>query len=398
MKPRLAHPTCIFALFAGLWWELPARGDALDNWTQSLVTNVSILSGAAYGNGRYVVVGQAGGDWGVIETSSDGWHWTQYTDNSLLELYDVAYANGVFVAVGWDYYLYTGNIYHSTNGTDWVHHSTDIANVNRVVYGSGLFVAVGDNTRRMDLGGTTNWNIYTSPDGINWTPQKSVLKVSDSQIIYDVAYGAGYFVAVDGTHHIYTSATGTSWSRVSNSLAGRQVSFCNTFFLIPAGPGTNLISTDAATWSAVTNSTGATFGRVAFGDGCYVALAYPWVFSSTDGTNWISRSAPLPQYSTTIVYQNLRFLALTGNYNSYSPSSTVNFSDPLVDLRMTSAFPLTLKVSGVSNRNYRIDQRTDLQRATWQPATNFTLGNSPTLWTNTQSTNARQYYRAALLP
>jgi hypothetical protein len=250
----------------------------------------------------------------------------------------------------------------------------------------------------MDLGGTTNWNIYTSPDGITWTPQRSVLKVNDSQFIFDVAYGAGQFVAVDGTHHIYTSTTGTSWFRVSNSLAGSQVSFCNTFFLIPVGPGTNLISTDATTWSVVTNNTGATFGRVAFGDGCYVALAYPCIFSSTDGTNWISHSAPLPQYPTTVIYQKLRFLALTGNNNDYFPSSTINFSDPLVGVKMTFAFPPTLNISGVSNRNYRIDQRTELPTGAWQPATNFTLGNSPMIWTNAQSTNARQYYRAVLLP
>src|SRR6266851_4860341 len=131
--------------------EEKTSADALDNWTQSqVVTNSpgyygSTLAGLAYGNGRYVAVGAfAADDSGVVQTSQDGINWTRLPYYAVLDLYDVAFANGTFVAVGWDYY-YGGNLYNSTNGADWASHANaTVSNFYGVTHGGGLLVAVGD--------------------------------------------------------------------------------------------------------------------------------------------------------------------------------------------------------------------------------------------------------------
>src|SRR5436190_3900085 len=142
-----------FCLLVALLSLASVRADPLDNWTSA---NVNIAPGgfslnglnfnaAAFGNGRYVAVGQyASSDAATVQTSEDGTNWTlRHNDFSIFDLFDVTYGNGLFVAVGWD--ADTGrNIYSSTNGIDWTPHTTAMANVYAVAFGNGTFVAVGD--------------------------------------------------------------------------------------------------------------------------------------------------------------------------------------------------------------------------------------------------------------
>jgi hypothetical protein len=387
--------------------EVSARADALDNWTSGQVATNPIgymglmLSGVAVGNGRYVAVGQyVEDDCGVIQTSEDGASWTLRSPQnySILDLYDVAFGNSTFVAVGWDWFG-GANIYHSTNGIDWTSHYSAIGNIFRVIYGGGLFVAVGDGVL-LQSGGVTNRNIYTSPDGITWTAQKSTVSTTDVQSIQDVAYGAGRYVAVDGANHFYTSTTGSTWSKTSNTSAGNRISYCNHVFIVPAGPGTNLLSADGLNWSPVTNNTAASFGRAIFADGCYLALSGSKVFTSTDGTNWIARAAQIPSNISfaAAAYSNRRFIAVGYAYLPTPALPAAYSSDPIVEANMSQGLPPKLKVSGIAGRAYRIDQLDDLRSGNWQTATNFTLSNSPSIWTDLQAAGSSRYYRAVLLP
>ncbi|MEY2465890.1 MAG: hypothetical protein QOD03_411 [Verrucomicrobiota bacterium] len=390
-----------------IWFFCSSQADPLDNWTSSQVStnpfgfNGLWMTDVTSGNGRYVTVGQyTGDDNGVVQTSEDGMNWTMRSlhDYSILDLYGVTYGNGKFVAVGWDYFA-GHNIYHSTNGINWTSHTTSIANLYAVTYGGGLFVAVGDGVL-LNSSSKTTANIYISEDAITWSAVDSVALVADVHALRDVAYGGGNFVAVDGSGYFYISSDGYDWTRTANSRAGNRVSFCKDRFYVPAGAGTNLVSTNGLTWSLLTNNTASTFGRVVYVNGFFAALSGTNVFTSGDGTNWTKRILPTASNVTlTGIASGDRNLVAVG-YTSPSlpllPKAYV--SDSYVALRITAESSPQLQISGLQNRSYRIDYLNDFQSSNWQSLTNFSLTNSPLLWTDVTATNSQRFYRAVLLP
>jgi len=386
------------------------RADALDNWTLDQI----IISPAGdaglgsqplsvvYGSGRYVAVGQyVEDDYGVVETSEDGVNWTTRSGyGSVLDLYDVTFGNGVFVAVGWDWYG-GANLYSSTNGINWTSHTTKISNFYGVTYGGGLFVAVSDGYL-LGTSNQTNRNIYTSPDGITWTARNSGSPVTDVHSIRDVAYGAGRFVAVDGQGYFYTSTTGSTWTRSYTSNAGGRVSYCNSLFIVPAGSGANLVSADGLTWSLLMNNTASTFGRVIYTNGLYAALSGTNVFTSTNGTNWIPHSLPTPTNVnlSEITFGNRNIMAVGYTYPPLPMVPVAYISDSIVAVGMKSGFPPQLSISGLQGRSYRIECADTLPGAAnhWWTNTTVQLPGSPYNWTDTTATNSQRFYRAVLLP
>jgi len=84
----------------------------------------------------------------------------------------------LFVAVG--YGPGTDRVMTSTNGIDWTIRSAAGNNDiwQSVIYGNGLFVAVGYNSDR----------VITSPDGITWTPRSAA---GNNDTWQSVTYGNG---------------------------------------------------------------------------------------------------------------------------------------------------------------------------------------------------------------
>ena len=407
MEPRLFQTSLRIACLASIVL-MPmgrAHADAYDNWQPCQVTTGAFaFLGVAYGNGRYVAVGQYEGDVGIVQTSDDGLHWTKRTPSGgdtflfFLDLFDVTFGNNVFVAVGWDWFG-GANIYHSTNGIAWTPHTTAIGNINRVIFGDDKFVAVGDG-QLLQSSQMTNYNIYTSPDGSNWTPQNCGAPDDDVHSLFDVAYGDGRFVAVDGQGYFYTSTNGAHWTRTFDGREQGRISFCNGLFFAAAGAGTNLVSTDGLAWSTLTNGTGNAFQRVIFAGGSYVALSRSGLFTSRDGTNWVQRSLlPAPDVTLTAVAHGrdrLLVVGAVGLLSNVSPAAYV--SDPSVALEINRTFPPELKVSGLVGQSYQIDYLDSLVSNSWRTLTSFSLSNSPSLWTDFDATNSAGYYRAVLLP
>lgn len=110
----------------------------------------------AYGNGKYVVVGESG----YTTTSTDGANWTTPKLAGNANWNGVTYANGKFVIVGSDGYTST-----STDGINWTTPKKTVGenSWNSVTYVDGKFVIVGKS-------GYTS----TSTDGINWTLRKLI--------------------------------------------------------------------------------------------------------------------------------------------------------------------------------------------------------------------------------
>jgi hypothetical protein len=151
------------------------------------------LNDVIYVNGLYVAVGAAirynipwFGSEPLVFTSPDAETWTKQWLSPLFhraEFQRVAYGNGIIVAVGDTYNVY------SVDGSRWNLLDNESAFLS-LAFGDGFFVAVGP------FG-----NIISSKDGISW----KWYNTGRIDFLTDVAYGNNTFVAVSGGGRIYQS-------------------------------------------------------------------------------------------------------------------------------------------------------------------------------------------------
>lgn len=429
-EPRsLATKVMATALGVAALTAFSAMADALDNWTPCQVDTNQLgtygftFDGVAYGNGCFVtagshIIGDVSGDLGIVEISQDGTNWAKVSTEIppfVLELFDITYGNGIFVAVGWDGFG-GSNIWSSTDGVHWTSHTNaTVSNFNGLTFGGGLFVAVGDGSVPIgNGGGQTNVNIYTSPDGMVWTPQ-TTHQWSGAELL-DVAYGAGAYVAIDAAGVTYRSTTGSNWTgqaSVGNDPTqppAGHVSFCNGHFIALGNTGTNFVSYLVAgnllRWSPMVKDTTNVFTKVISRNGLYVGLNESTVFTSTNGTNWIQRNLQVPQNVslTDIAFGERNMVAIgniMGRYPPPPPTVPVAYvSDPFITLGINSGVPPVLTVSGLAGGSYRLEYLDGLQSGTnnWQTLISFSMSSSPFTWTDLTATDSQRFYRAVLLP
>jgi hypothetical protein len=230
------------------------------SWSAGQTGTAANLNSVAFGNNRFVAVGNAGtivtsslngstgGNWqtavshtannitGIVfdgvkfvgvtsssETviSTDGVTWARGDTGHWTALTAVAYdsANTRYVTVG-DIGinpLLTSYVLTSADGNTWTDHlSAETGGLKVVTHGLGLFVAAGGNE-----------SLVTSPDGMSWNVQQSTLRALNLNAI---AFANGEFIAVgDGVTDLtnaaaYRSFDGQHWTQMSmpttNSLNG----------------------------------------------------------------------------------------------------------------------------------------------------------------------------------
>lgn len=116
---------------------------------------------------------------------------------------DIDYHNGTYVYVGSN-----GNIYTSTNLTDWIKRdSTTDKSLSGICYGKSQFIACGD------LG-----TILTSPNGINWTPRDSTIE----SYIRQIKYANGSYYGLGNNGEVVESTNGITWQNISSSTSGTR--------------------------------------------------------------------------------------------------------------------------------------------------------------------------------
>lgn len=164
------------------------------------VPNVN-LSGATYGSGQWVAVGELGS----AAVSNNGQDWVRVLTGLFTDMFDVAYGDGQYVAVGSE-----GVTLVSTNGFDWQTNSATFTNELRLVEaGPSQFVAGGPD-------GT----LAVSGDGRNWQV------VTNLGAVADIRHGDGTFVVAAGQSsddrvRVFSSTDGTNWLRlVVNDASG----------------------------------------------------------------------------------------------------------------------------------------------------------------------------------
>jgi hypothetical protein len=151
------------------WGPLIAMSTDGNHWRQISTSNY--LSAVAFGGGRFIAVG------GQIMVSTNAVDWQTVPSGTTSPLNGIAYGQGKYVAVGEG-----GTILVSVAGDDWRQvTSENPERLTAVAYGNGAFVAVG-----------ARGTILTSPNALSWTIRKSGT-VND---LYGVTYAHASFVVV----------------------------------------------------------------------------------------------------------------------------------------------------------------------------------------------------------
>ena len=221
-----------------------------------------ILYDVAFGNGLFAAVG----DNGVLLTSPDGAVWTRRNSGTQRWLWGVSYGNGRFVATGLPVTGTVVDVLVSANGVDWSARSSGTANdLRAATYGNGLYVAVG-----------YNGQVVSSSDGNLWVNRRS--DIFDS--LLSVAYGNGRFVAVGGDFSfsqaaIVTSLGAGSWTRVhsgvTNAALYAMTQASGQFVGVGYG-GRVMTSADGASWSFRDAGASESLWGIVAGQGLLVAV------------------------------------------------------------------------------------------------------------------------------
>jgi hypothetical protein len=184
------------------------------------------ISGSAFGAGRYVLVGSH-----EIWTSTNGVDWAPAANPAPVDVAQVVYAGGQFVAVG-------GGILTSPDGRAWTQRSSRGGCC--VAYGNGRYVVPGH-------------PILTSTDGISWTEHAAPAGLAPWN---SIAFGAGVFVVL-AHHAVSTSTDGVDWTprTIPDEMAQLQsVTFAAGEFHAAAGSCCGIASVmksaDGFTWTA----------------------------------------------------------------------------------------------------------------------------------------------------
>lgn len=241
-------------------------------WTTAEVPDVNLLD-IAFAAGVYVAVGRGG----AIQTSPDGMTWTPQTSGTTHDLKAIEHDGTSLLAVG-----AAGTILESVDGVTWTAvRAGDPTDFSSVAFGAGVFVA------------STDRGVSTSTDGQVWTH----VAVSGDPRLRDIAFADGRFVAVGGTDApvIVTSVDGTTWQvrAVTGTNYLSAVAHGSAGWLAVGEHGDVATSPDGVTWTLGNVGADQLLDDVAAAGGTYVVVGDgSTVHVTTNGTDWTVASAP----------------------------------------------------------------------------------------------------------
>lgn len=246
------------------------------------VVGTNTWNAIAYGNGKYVAVGANG----YVTTSTDGVNWTTPEQRLRTTARRITYANDYFLIT----YLF-GSFGKSFDAVTWTYTNRIGSNLSDwydIAYGNGIWIAVGDNGKY--------GYITTSTDGLSWTEPTIHTEV---ETIYSVTFGNGKFVAIGNGGYIFTSEDGQNWNSLKiealQPAIFEKIIYANGLFVTCGWQYTNsyigCISTsaDGAAWSEPFKTEYSKWYDIVYRNGLFVCVgsnANGNACKSVDGKNW----------------------------------------------------------------------------------------------------------------
>ena len=244
------------------------------------------LVAAESGEGVTVAVGQHGS----VITSTNGIEWRTGHTGAGYWLQDVAWGNGLFVAVGgqvgFEFSPGLGIVLTSSDGFNWVERRReDYLSLEAVVWTGFRFVAVGIGDRAL-----------VSSDGLDW----SGIQLEDSEFIWDLAWNGSQLVAIGrdgyfgGPPSYFTSEDGEEWqqSPFDRDYAPSSIAAFGGRFVTVGSEHDALVSDDGHTWTVVPYQSSRELRVIVDGGDRFLATGNDVVGTSLDGYVWSIEDRP----------------------------------------------------------------------------------------------------------
>lgn len=273
-----------------------------DRWARKLL-GPRPLRGVAYGNGRFVVVGDRSWREGTaVYSSPDGIHWKAEETELEVALRVITYvpALTLFVAGGEG-----GTLLTTPDGVKWTRRATGTgASLTTALAAAGMVVVAGER-------GT----LLTSRDGVRWQPRASSTRARIEEVVHD----GSRFLAV-GRRVILSSADGESWSARRTEL-GLQGLARSPGVYVSSERGALLHSVDGVDWDRAPVPGLGFVSRIRYLNAQFLALAEEgMILSSLDGKRWTQRSSGTGETLNALAWTGSRFLGV-GEHGALVSSS-----------------------------------------------------------------------------
>lgn len=298
---------------------------------------------------QFIAVG-----YGVI-TSSDGNTWTVRSGLNGPNFWNsISFAGGIYVTVGTD----GSRVLRSTDGRNWTAVATHLS---LPTYWFASFTGVGSNgsgfvvsgNKYQLFGGVTSAEgdmLITSPDGLTWTNQtlpSGGFDFFDTQLLNDVAYGAGLYVA-GGAEGQYTSPDAATWSEnwipnvsLTQTWLFSRVAYLNGGFVAAGTDYTGSFGRSSAVFTSADGITWAvkdleprgasiySMSSLLYSGGQYIAAGYVGVYTSSNGSTWDKVfTGPQTNLNSCVVQGNGKFV-IPGELGTISSSDGLTWPKSL---------------------------------------------------------------------
>ncbi len=266
--------------------------------------NPRVFSGTIFDvgvlNNHFVLTGNRG----FRARSADGITWTQQPSLFTNTANSYVSGNGVTLLFGGP------TIARSTDGENWtVGHLGRFEIVNEIVFAQGLFVAI-----------CTSGKIYTSPDALSWTERAS----SSTEPLFEATFGNGTFVVSTATGQLMTSTDGVTWTAPAPSPFANTwlLRFANGKFFLGDSAGGLATSTNGTDWTLSTSGVTTHLTDLAYSDGNYIIVgAAGAILTSTDGATWVTRPSGTTANLGAVAHLNGVWVATANNANTILSST-----------------------------------------------------------------------------
>lgn len=253
--------------------ELPSTDDIINFKIGDLnmIVGSNNWYGIAYGNGKYVAVGEDG----YITSSSDGENWAAPKQVGTYTWNAITYDDGKFVAVGCLGIAYSAV---SSDGVNWT--------LSSLISREGKFVGVIYFNKTFIAADDEGW-IWKSADGLSWQKSQQVT----TSTIMDINFLNGIIMITDASYRIWISSDGNTWSNSKTSFTCFASAYGNGKFVLVGNLGYIITSTDGVNWSNRVQIKPVTSNfiwyGVIFNNDKFVAVGYcGYIATSIDGVKW----------------------------------------------------------------------------------------------------------------